>query len=59
MEEVKVVEKTAYSNCTISEASIAPGERILEIQWPPGICMADQYANHWDLLKKYGEISSN
>jgi len=42
-----------------SEASIASGERILEIQWPPGICMDDRYANHGNLLKKYGEISSN
>lgn len=42
-----------------SEASTASGERILEIQWPPGICMGDRYANHGNLLKKYGEISSN
>lgn len=27
-------------------ASIALGKRILEIQWPPGICMGDRYANH-------------
>jgi len=42
-----------------SEASTASGERILEIQWPPGICIGDRYANHGNLLKKYEEISSN
>lgn len=62
--EEKAVEKTAYSNCTISGAAqrgkyCSWKERILEIQWPPSICMGDRYANHWNLLKKYGEISSN
>lgn len=44
----KLYDRSAGSGPT-SEASIASGERILEIQWPPSICMDDRYANHWNL----------
>lgn len=44
----KLYDRSVGSGPT-SEASIASGERILEIQWPSSICMDDRYANHWNL----------